>query len=148
MVVDLSVFLLVVATGLVLLPVWLGANVAILHAVSKRVAVSVVGALLLMAGSVLAPCIVNVGLRPMDLWRKSLVAAPIELGVVGIVALAVFAVRSRRRAVTARGRCAACGYDLTGHESGVCSECGAEINGNCKMENGKLKSDMGRAAAV
>jgi len=28
------------------------------------------------------------------------------------------------------GRCRSCGYDLTGNESGICSECGEEIAKN------------------
>ncbi len=34
--------------------------------------------------------------------------------------------RHRRRA----GCCAACGYDLTGNESGVCPECGEDVHAN------------------
>ncbi len=127
MVVDPTVFMLVVASGLVLLPVWFVANVAILNAISKRVGFSVIGALLLMVGSVLAPCIVKVGLGPVQLWKSSLIAAPIELGIVAVTAFSVFAIRRRWQAVAVPGKCAACGYDLTGNESGVCSECGEKI---------------------
>lgn len=37
-------------------------------------------------------------------------------------------IRKRRRRLRARqGRCASCGYDLTGNESGVCPECGQPV---------------------
>lgn len=37
--------------------------------------------------------------------------------------------RSLRRELTNRGwpTCVACGYDLTGNETGVCSECGSKV---------------------
>ncbi len=41
--------------------------------------------------------------------------------------IASFVIRKRRTAGESIERCASCGYDLTGNESGVCSECGKEI---------------------
>ena len=34
---------------------------------------------------------------------------------------------ARQRQWAREGRCASCGYDLTGNESGVCSECGCGV---------------------
>lgn len=43
-----------------------------------------------------------------------------------VVALLRGPLRRRRR--RRRGQCENCGYDLTGNTSGICSECGAELN--------------------
>jgi len=47
------------------------------------------------------------------------------LWAVGPAVWAVACVRRRRWAI--EGRCAACGYDLTGNVSGVCPECGVKV---------------------
>jgi hypothetical protein len=52
------------------------------------------------------------------------VAYPLAAAAVLPCLWAVSESRRRRRAV--RGRCDACGYDLTGNASGVCPECGRE----------------------
>lgn len=46
---------------------------------------------------------------------------------VGILVGVPFAVGRRRNPSYLPGHCQTCGYDLTGNESGICSECGTRI---------------------
>ena len=44
-----------------------------------------------------------------------------------------------RRAARVFRRCAECGYDLTKNESGVCPECGVEIDGQSTVKTSTVK---------
>jgi hypothetical protein len=49
--------------------------------------------------------------------------------VIAVIASIIFrAVRRSRNWTKRSGQCAACGYNLTGNTSGVCSECGTVIS--------------------
>jgi hypothetical protein len=68
-----------------------------------------------IAGAVRGPMVRRHTVVTVPLWAILLVMVPIVC------------VARRRARPLPRGRCEACGYDLTGNTSGRCSECGATV---------------------
>ena len=71
----------------------------------------------------------NVAIVPKPFGHVVILKLALWLPTVMVVAawMAVLGPRLRRRRRRKRGLCVKCGYDLTGNESGVCSEGGAAI---------------------
>jgi hypothetical protein len=93
--------------------------------VNPQLVIAAIGSVLLLA---------VVALAAQSGWQSEHAQELARLGfwvVIGAVAAseAVLRVHRRRRRKRERsGRCAACGYDLTGNVSGICPECGMSVD--------------------
>ena len=60
-------------------------------------------------------------------WRVWAVGLLVLVSVAGLLRVRFLLRQAVRRAMSVTTFCFTCGYDLTGNESGVCPECGTEI---------------------
>lgn len=71
------------------------------------------------------------GWKPrFDTGSHGTVYVCLPLWMIGLPLLVPVFVRRGRRDTVAERPCSACGYELFGNESGVCSECGTKVIGN------------------
>jgi len=74
--------------------------------------------------------------RTGTVTRQTWIDIPLWMPLAGVAfPTGVLCLANRRRRMA--GHCRRCGYDLTGNESGVCSECGEEISATKKIHDGK-----------
>ena len=69
----------------------------------------------------------NLAVVRRNFYLCSVPCFAIFIGQLGAIWFLIALPRIRRRRRRSKGECVRCGYDLTGNTSGVCPECGVEV---------------------